>query len=187
MNPIYFISGANGSGKTTIIEALAKALPHMCFYDFDSIGVPPDADKVWRQKSMELWIQKLLTAKQPSCLLGQIVLGELLSCPSATQIDKVHFCFLDVSDIERVRRLKQRNTAPSQDILNWASWMRMHHLDPQWEQHVIKEKAWSKLDFSYWDRLNSWDSITTVPIIDTTGFPVEEIAQKVEKWICETA
>lgn len=82
-------------------------------------------------------------------LLGQIVLGEILSRPSAKQIDKINFCLLDVSDFERIGRLKKRNTyGADQNMLNWAAWLRMHHQDPQWTPHVIQEDAASIMDFS---------------------------------------
>ncbi|GAJ46897.1 hypothetical protein HE1_01239 [Holospora elegans E1] len=87
--------------------------------DFDDIGVPDGADKKWRGESTEKWLQKLLSEDKDACLLGQIVLGEILSCPSAKQIDKINFCLLDVSDFERIGRLKKRNTyGADQNMLN---------------------------------------------------------------------
>src|SRR5204862_6465974 len=96
---LYFIAGASGSGKTAIIPDLKKILgDSVAVYDFDDIGVPDGADKKWRQESTEKWLQKLLSDDKDVCLLGQLVLGEILACPSAKQIDKLHFCLLDVSD-----------------------------------------------------------------------------------------
>jgi hypothetical protein len=109
------------------------------------------------------------------CLLGQIVLGEILACPSAKQIDKINFCLLDVSDFERIQRLKKRNTyGADQNMLNWSSWLRMHHKDPQWVQHVLKENCWDGLFFSAWDQLVSWDNTASVKIIDTTELSLSE-------------
>src|ERR1700733_10030991 len=111
MSRLYFVAGASGSGKTAIMKNLQETLgKNIAVYDFDDIGVPDDADKKWRQESTEKWLQKLLRDNKDACLLGQIVLGEILACPSATQIDKVNFCLLDVSDFERIQRLKKQNT-----------------------------------------------------------------------------
>ena len=69
-----------------------------------------------------MYLQKLLSNDKDTCLLGQIVLGEILACPSAKKIDKVNFCLLDVSDFERIQRLK--NAIPmgfDQNMLIWSS------------------------------------------------------------------
>lgn len=187
MSTFYFVAGASGSGKTAIMLDLKKILREtVSVYDFDDIGVPECADKKWRQESTEIWLQKLLHEKKDACLLGQIVLGEILACPSAKQIDKINFCLLDVCDFERIQRLKMRNTySMDQNMLNWSSWLRMHHQDPQWFQHVLKENCWVGLDFSVWDSLADWDSKAIVKILDTTGMSINQTAESVADWINE--
>ena len=178
---LYFIGGASGSGKTAVIPNLKELLGDgIAVYDFDDIGVPDGADKKWRQESTEKWLQKLLSDDKDACLLGQIVLGEILSCPSAKKIDKINFCLLDVSDFERIGRLKKRNTyGADQNMLNWAAWLRMHHQDPQWAQHVIQEDAASIMDFSRLSALKSYEEIANIKILDTTNFNLHEVAQGV--------
>jgi gluconate kinase len=187
MSTFYFVAGASGSGKTAIISDLKKILGDaVSVYDFDDIGVPENADKKWRQESTEKWLQKLLSEGKDACLLGQIVLGEILACPSAKQIDRVNFCFLDVSDFERIQRLKKRNTyGIDQNMLNWSAWLRMHNRDPQWMQHVLKEDCWHGLDFSAWVLLANWDEKANVKDIDTTGMAINQVAKSVAEWIFE--
>ncbi len=187
MNTIYFIAGASGSGKTAIMPDLKKMLGDaISVYDFDEIGVPDGADKRWRQESTEKWLQKLLKENKDVCLLGQMVLGEILACPSARQLDRVNFCLLDVLDVERIRRLKRRNIyGADQNMLNWAAWLRMHHHDPQWAQHVIKEECWSGLNFEYWDQLDNWYSKANIQYLDTTKLSINEVAECVSDWISE--
>ncbi|MFS8506940.1 MAG: AAA family ATPase [Candidatus Babeliales bacterium] len=185
MRTFYFIGGASGSGKTTIILNLRALLgSDISIYDFDDIGVPEDADKKWRQEATEEWLQTLLTGGKNACVLGQIVLGEILACPSAQHIEKVNFCLLDVDDFERIQRLKRRNTyGADQTMLNWSAWLRMHHQDPQWAQHVLKEDCWKGLDFSAWDKLTSWESKANVKILNTTDLSITESAHAVANWI----
>jgi len=184
MNNFYFIAGAGASGKTVIIEILKQTLGNTIVYDFDDVGVPNGADKKWRQEVTEKWLQKLLQENKDVCLLGQMVLGEILACPSAKQINKINFCLLDVEDFERIKRLRQRNTyGVEQNMLNWASWLRMHHQDPQWEQHVVKDDCWKDLNFNRWDKLNNWGSLADIKILDTTGFSIGEVASKIKIWI----
>ena len=187
MSALYFIAGASGSGKTAMMIDLQKILGNtIAVYDFDNIGVPDDADKKWRQESTEKWLQKLLKDGKDACLLGQIVLGEILACPSAHKGDKINFCLLDVSDFERIQRLKKRNTyGADQNMLNWAAWLRMHHQDPQWMQHVLKDDCWDGLDFSTWDKLNDWGSVANVTLLDTTASSIPEVAASVGEWITD--
>lgn len=185
MSTFYFVAGASGSGKTAIISDLKKILGEsIAVYDFDHIGVPDSADKKWRQESSEKWLQKLLSDGKDACLLGQIVLGEILSCPSAKQIDKINFCLLDVSDFERIQRLKNRNSyGADQNMLNWSAWLRMHHQDPKWTPHVIQDTPATIMDFNRLNQLLSYDDVANVQILDTTALTINKVAQQVADWI----
>lgn len=182
---IYFISGASGSGKTTIIPYLKKILDNdIAIYDFDDIGVPKNADTKWRQESTEKWISKLVDQNKSACLLGQMVLGEIVACPSAAQLERVNFCLLDAHDFTRIKRLKERNMyGADQNMLNWAAWLRMHTLDPQWHLHVIKDNAWSGLDFKVLEILDSWKEKAQTKIIDTTKLSLNQVAVEIADWI----
>jgi len=60
MNKIYFISGVNGIGKTTIMSPLGALLPGNKYeiHDFDERGVPANADGAWRISETKHWINK---------------------------------------------------------------------------------------------------------------------------------
>ncbi|WP_258075487.1 GNAT family N-acetyltransferase [Legionella pneumophila] len=188
MTQLYFIGGASGSGKTAVMPYLKEVLSeHFAVYDFDDIGVPEGADKKWRQESTEIWIKKLLSEGKDACLLGQMVLGEILGSPSARQIDKIHFCLLDVSDFERIQRLEKRNTyGADQNMLNWSAWLRMHHQDPKWAVQVIQESAASIMDFGRFNQLANYSDSANVLILDTTDLSLKELAWKIAEWIKST-
>jgi len=183
---LSFITGASGSGKTSCIPSLKQLLPEATIIDFDDIGVPENPDKQWRQSSTEKWLQRYLSEVNKDsifCICGQVVLGEILACPSAKQVGKINLCLLDVSDIERIKRLKQRHTyGADQNMLNWAAWLRMHHADPQWHQDVIKEEAWNQLDFSYWDTATDWSKLANVAMIDNTDLTLSQTSEKIIAW-----
>jgi len=184
---LFFIVGASGSGKTACIDRLRELLPNSSVHDFDDIGVPENPDSVWRQEATEKWLQKYVAESASYdnyCICGQVVLGEILACPTSHKIPNINICLLDVADIERIRRLKNRGTyGADQNMLNWAAWLRMHHHDPQWEQHVIKNNAWSELRFESWDKLNKWDELAQTFTIDTTSLSVSEVAFALHNWI----
>lgn len=55
----FFIIGANGVGKTTILTFFKKLLSkdNFIIYDFDERGVPDNADKDWRKSETEYWLK----------------------------------------------------------------------------------------------------------------------------------
>lgn len=60
MNKIYFISGVNGVGKTSIMPYLKILLPDDQYeiHDFDERGVPAKADGVWRISETKYWVDR---------------------------------------------------------------------------------------------------------------------------------
>ncbi len=181
---MYFILGASGSGKTTVLTQLD--LPTYQLFDFDDIGVPAQADTQWRQEATERWIAQVSAQGDDAvvCLFGQMVLGEILACRSAKQLKQIQVCFLDCDDQTRVQRLKNSAHKPvNQSTLNWAAWLRMHHHDPRWQQHVIKERASALLDFSSWDQEASWDGLADVSFLDTSLLSSQEVSAHITEWI----
>ncbi len=57
---IYFVIGANGVGKTTLLSHLVTLLSQGVFelHDFDERGVPDNADKIWRISETNYWISR---------------------------------------------------------------------------------------------------------------------------------
>jgi gluconate kinase len=60
MNKIFFITGVNGVGKSTIIPHLKNILSgdEFAVHDFDSRGVPDNADNAWRISETKYWISE---------------------------------------------------------------------------------------------------------------------------------
>jgi dephospho-CoA kinase len=71
---IILITGASGSGKTTVLKELQKSLPYeqISIFHFDDIGVPSletmiqeyGSPENWQQAMTELWITKLSKIKE---------------------------------------------------------------------------------------------------------------------------
>lgn len=182
---IYFVFGASGSGKTAILDKLRVLCPDMDVHDFDDLGVPDNADKVWRQKSTEKWLAQSVSSKRDICICGGAVPGEIYACPAATSTDlTIKTCLLDCSDIVRIRRLKERGTyGPNQDIINWAAWLRIHSGFPSWEQRVISENCWEELILPKWLNADMWPDNYQPHLIDTTNMTIDEAALSVYEWI----
>ena len=83
---LFFITGANGVGKTACLPHLSPLLPDFAVHDFSDLGVPPDPDARWRQETTERWLQTYVEKHQPQhrhlIVSGEGILGEILCSPS---------------------------------------------------------------------------------------------------------
>lgn len=186
---LFLLWGASGSGKSTVLTVLKERLSSMRMHDFDEEGVPVNADKVWRQERAELWVERALEyqAQDTDMLLaGQLPIGELLACPSASSLTRITSCLLDCSDQERVARLRSRNdfkATATQEMLCWASWMRMHASDPQWYPTVITDSGFESMQWDRWVGWKQGDPRWRNHILDSTTQTTEETGTEVTGWI----
>jgi hypothetical protein len=184
---LYLVTGASGSGKTVCLEILRQRYRQVVWYDFDEVGVPANADKVWRQRTTEYWIQRAVQNQADgldTCINGNIILGEVLACPSAPEINHLATCLLDCADVVRIDCLRARGShGANMEMLCWAAWQRMHAVDPQWCQSAIRDDGATEMR---WDRWVDWqrgDSRWQTYVLDTTTLTIAEVAEAILRWM----
>jgi hypothetical protein len=185
---LFFITGANGVGKTACLPALARLLPDFVVNNFADLGVPANPDARWRQETTELWLRTYLEKHQPQrrnvVVSGEAILGEILACPSIDQVDAFHTCLLDCDDVTRVDRLRARGTyGPNMQILCWAAYLRVHAVDPSWCPEVIQTSEPSIMRWGQWTKRQRGDAVWRQEVIDTSRLTLEEVAAEIAKWI----
>ena len=184
---IYFVTGASGAGKTACLETLRKLCPEVMFYDFDEVGVPEGADKKWRQRTTEHWLRTAIeneASMRDTCISGGAIFGEILACPSAPKVSGIELCLLDCYDTVRIERLKNRGThGATQDMLCWAAWQRMHLVDPQWRQDVIRDDSAEEILWGRWENWQQGDPRWRQSRIDTTDLTIDQVANAVSSWM----
>jgi hypothetical protein len=186
------VAGSSCSGKSTTAWACAE-IEGLVVHDFDEIGVPEDADIRWRQRSMEKWIQRVLRyqARGVDVLLtGQSPLGEVLACPSATELDGIAACLLDVDDQVRWHRIEERDPGrwsrdAKRSFIGWARWHRGHARDPRHLPEVITDAGYEQMRWARWSDWTSADHRWAVRVIDTTDRAVEQSASEIRQWIAD--
>ncbi|NMO57773.1 hypothetical protein HH310_42255 [Actinoplanes sp. TBRC 11911] len=184
------VAGSSCSGKTTAVRACA-AIAGLVVHDFDEIGVPSGADTSWRQRSMEAWVRRVLRYQAGGLdvvLTGQSPLGEVLACPSATRLDGIAACLLDVDDAVRLRRLDDRRRYDGdakRRFLGWARWHRGHAADPRHQPEALTSGGWTPMRWDRWQDWTSDDPRWNVCVIDTTGRNVEQSAVDITRWIAD--
>lgn len=185
---LFLITGASGSGKTACIPHLRPLVPGVAVHDFDDMGVPADADAVWRQRTTEAWVRRAVEHQREGhdmALTGNVILGEVVACPSAPELDGIAAALLDCHDVARVDRIRARGTwdAATQDMLNWAAWQRMHAVDPQWRPDVIRSGGVPEMRWERWADWRRGDPRWRTWVLDTTDLTLETVAERLAGWI----
>jgi hypothetical protein len=109
--------------------------------------------------------------------------------PSATELNGIAACLLDVGEAERAARLDERwsRGSPGRDhadaVFKWARWHRAHAADPQWRQEVIREEAWEAMEWTRWDRWKAGEPRWDVLTLATTDVDLDETARSLVDWI----
>lgn len=103
---LFFISGASGVGKTSVLPYLKELLPNSFkIYDFDDRGVPKNVDKLWRQNETRHWED---IAKQNLQSNYKTIVCGLSQPDEITNLEDVSFILLDADDEIIKQRLEQR-------------------------------------------------------------------------------
>jgi len=167
MNKIYFVSGVNGVGKSTIMPFLSSLLPVDKFkvHDFDERGVPEDADRNWRISETQHWIDegiKLAQENKSIVICGFVKVADFPD-PESPEIVKI---FLDAQPEIIRQRLTKRYT---KDGVFDEKQKVIGKTIEEFISGNIYILGQMKKEF---EELND-------PIIDTTNLTPEEVAKKV--------
>ncbi|WP_319460260.1 hypothetical protein [Micromonospora sp. RTP1Z1] len=187
------LTGSSCSGKSTLAFSVADRLRRVAVHDFDEVGVPERADRRWRNRMTELWVRRALEYQGRGIdllLTGQSPLGEVLAVPSATLLDGIAVCLIDVADEVRRDRLARRDPgrweAHAVDaFLGWAAWHRGHAHDPRHRPDVIMGDSWPEMAWHRWAGWAVDDPRWRTHLLDTTDQPVARSVDEVEQWITE--
>jgi hypothetical protein len=186
----FLVSGGAASGKTTLARLLPAQMPGLVCHDADEL---PAANASMRWQNLEQWVQRALAAQAQGAdflLTSHSPLGELLACPSATQLNGIAACLLECADLVRIERIRARGIdprwPPTQQTLSWASWHRMHADDPQWEPQAITQASPFPQHLGRWREWTHGDPRWQVACIDTTDINIAATVQAVQDWIAAT-
>ena len=190
---LFVLTGSSAAGKSAVLPRLAARVANLEAHDFDELSVPRGASRRWRQEATEEWTRRTVASHSgPDTLIaGQTPIGEWLAVPSATELDGIAVCLLDVRDQIRAERLGQRpathvpGAIQLEHLLAWASWHRAHAADPQWRQDVIREGGWERMCWQRWRHWERGDRRWDVLTLDTSVSPIEETVEELARWIAE--
>jgi hypothetical protein len=144
LKTIFFITGASGVGKTTLIDQLEtkyKSKP-WAFLHFDKIGVPSVAEMTsefgsptaWQESKTYEWIDRIInTYKEETVFFeGQVNLGFIRNGFSKHNFSNYTIILIDCNeDVMRSRLVNDRNQPDlfTGDMQNWLKFLRHQALE----------------------------------------------------------
>jgi hypothetical protein len=87
--------------------------------------------------------------------------------------------------IDRLRGRNARDRGICQEMLNWAAWHRLHAVDPQWRQDVIRRDAEPGMKWERWEQWQRGDARWKIWTFDTTHLVTDEVVNGLSNWATE--
>ncbi|CAI6052302.1 hypothetical protein PAECIP112173_01442 [Paenibacillus sp. JJ-100] len=153
--PLFVVTGASGTGKTTVSSHVRELLPEFDVFDMDII------DNVDWQIAKENWLRvaySISLSGRGTVLCGTMVPENIASSNYIERFERILFINLHCDDTTRETRLKARgwNKNAIEDHRNFANWL-VQNADTAFNP--------------------------AMPTIDTTNLSSEEAAKQIEQWV----
>lgn len=153
--PLFIVTGASGTGKTTICSLIRNLLPSFDVFDMDIIN------NVDWQIAKANWLRiaySISLSGRGTVLCGTMVPENIESADHKDKFDKIFYINLHCDDLTRETRLKARG----------------------WEESAIEDHR----KFAEWLIQNADQAFNpSMPTIDTTSLPPEEVAKQIQNWV----
>lgn len=138
MHKLFFVIGASGSGKTTVVRTLERAnFNGFKMVYFDSIGVPSHSEMLenygtgeeWQRVATKVWVKTIKEKylSQANVILdGQTRPQFIEEACHENNITNYDIILFDCSDEERTKRLFKRDQPElaNQQMMDWAKYLR---------------------------------------------------------------
>src|SRR5690606_14759425 len=155
--PLFIITGASGTGKSTVVPYLREILRDFDAFDIDNIY----ADIGDWQKLKNVWLKvasNIAKSNRMTVLCGTIMPCDVEKCDSYNDFSTVYYLNLHCEDETREARLRERG---------WA------------EELIADHKKFAKWLLENGDIAYN----PPMPTVHTTQSNPEEVAQKIKEWI----
>lgn len=157
--PLFIVTGASGSGKSTIVAELRCQLPECVIFDSDLLwGRTNEYHNTWL-----LITYSIAQGGRHTIICGTLMPGDLDACEDRGLVGTIHFLNLHCSDEVREQRLRAR---------------------PSWRQSSSDAFIEEHRRFAHW-LLNNAAIVydPAMSVVDTSNASVAEVAAAIAQWV----
>lgn len=168
MQPLLIVSGAAGTGKSTVLPQLVGQVPGALILDSDILWMeafdkPEESYKLY----FETWLRIAMNLGQsgdPAVLFGTGfgVPANLENCVERRYFSTIHYLALVCSAEEQESRLRSR---------------------PAWRNSSSGEFISTHVDYTRWFMEEGSKGSPPITLLDTTNMPVNQTCVQVKDWI----
>lgn len=164
--PLFVVTGASGSGKTTAALELIKLAQNFVVLDQDILwndnyNVPEDDCRLFRNTWLRI-IKNIHQAGKPVVLFGSTIPQQYEKCVERCYLSDIHYLALICEPSELERRLVER---------------------PNWRQSGSSENLKRMLDFNKWLSENATQTEPKMTLLNTTKITVSETVKSIHDWV----
>jgi len=164
--PLLIVTGASGTGKTTVALKLTPQMPECVCLESDVLWrdefSQPDDD--YRQYR-ELWLRvakNIAQAGRPVVLFGSSTPGQFEQCTESRYFTAIHYLAFVCAGDKLVERLKAR---------------------PGWRKSGSEETVKGMIDFNRWLTENAELTRPKMTLLDTSDLTLDESIESTRDWI----
>ena len=164
--PLFVVTGASGTGKSTVALSLARETRDWVCFDTDILWRPEfdrPEDGYQDFGNLGLRVAKDLSqAGRPVVLMAGGIPDQFEASPERRYFSEVHYLALVCDDSVLVHRLEAR---------------------PAWRMSGRPEVIEQERSFNRWLRDNASNTVPPMTLIDTGAISEEETARRVADWL----
>jgi broad-specificity NMP kinase len=167
--PLFVVTGASGSGKTTAALELVSKTQDFVILDQDilwndAFNEPDNDYRLFRNTWLRM-VKNIQQAGKPVVLFGSAIPQQYEACPERRYIRSIDYLALVCESSELKRRLMER---------------------PHWRKSGSEENLEKMLEFNNWLIENASKTETKMAVLDTTGIEVKDTVREILHWLTKT-
>jgi len=157
--PLFIVTGASGSGKSTVVAELRCQLPECVIFDSDLLwGRTKEYYNTWLRIAYSI-----AQGGQYTVICGTLMSWDLEACEDRGLVGTIHFLNLHCSDEVREQRLRAR---------------------PMWRHSSNDAYIEEHRRFAQWLLDNAATAYNPpMSVVDTTNASVTEVAAAIAHWV----
>ncbi|MFD0696373.1 AAA family ATPase [Paenibacillus sp. GCM10027628] len=162
--PLYIVTGASGSGKSTVVKELRRVMPDYDVFDYDAlIKVMRDDedDEIDKNKLKNIWLRVargIAESGRSAIICGRIQPQDIKKCKDFDYFRRIYYLVLHCDEKTREKRLRARST-------------------------MTDKKLQSNIDLAKKLIRRADQYSPTMPVIDTSKTNAAKVAKRISKWI----